>query len=93
LSATVAVATRAAITTVDPASIGLYTNKLTALRAALAKEVVGGRIPSAVMLIARQGKLGGVKWPDSRHQKMQPMTSKTVFRIYSMTKPIFSVGP
>jgi len=55
----VAVATRAAITTVDPASIGLYTNKLTALRAASAKEVVGGRIPSAVMLIARQGKLGG----------------------------------
>jgi len=59
LSATVAVAARAAITTVDPASIGPYTNKLTALRPALAKEVVGGRIPSAVMLIVRQGKVGG----------------------------------
>ena len=58
LYATVAAAARPEITTVDPVSIGLDTNKLTALRAALAKEVAGGCIPGAVMLIARQGKVG-----------------------------------
>ena len=58
LYATGAAAARPEIITVDPVSIGLDTNKLTALRAALAKEVPGSCIPSAVMLIARQGKVG-----------------------------------
>jgi hypothetical protein len=58
LCATVAAAALAEITTVDPVSIGLDTNKLTALRAALAKEVASDCIPGAVMLIPRQGKVG-----------------------------------
>lgn len=88
-----AVAARAEITTVDPASIGLDPAKLTAVRAALAKEVTDGRMPGAVMLIARHGKVGffqaaGYQTP----KKMRPMTSKTIFRLYSMTKPIVSVA-
>ena len=84
---------RADITTVDPGSIGLDAAKLSEVRQAIAKDVADGKLPGAVMLIARRGKVGffeaaGFQTP----QKKRPMTSKTIFRMYSMTKPIVSVA-
>jgi CubicO group peptidase (beta-lactamase class C family) len=56
-------------------------------------EISRGRIPGAVALIARRGRLG---YFDSFGQRDAvsgaPMTNDTIFRIYSMTKPITSVA-
>ncbi len=81
------------VKTVDPASIGLNPAKLEEVRQALQKDIADGRVPGAVMLIARQGKVGfyeaaGQQGPEDK----SPMTSKTIFRIYSMSKPIVSVA-
>ena len=81
------------IGTVDPASIGLNPDKLEEVRQALQKDIADGKVPGAVMLIARKGKVGfyeaaGTQGPEDK----RPMTSKTIFRIYSMSKPIVSVA-
>ncbi len=79
--------------TVDPASIGLNPEKLEEVRQALQKDIADGKVPGAVMLIARKGNVGfyeaaGKQGPEDE----RPMTSKTIFRIYSMSKPIVSVA-
>ena len=56
-------------------------------------EVERGRVPGAVALIARRGRIGyfesfGRRDPDAD----EPMARDTIFRIYSMTKPIVSVA-
>jgi CubicO group peptidase (beta-lactamase class C family) len=81
------------IATVDPGSIGLNPGKLEEVRQALQKDIADGKVPGAVMLIARKGQVGfyeaaGKQGPNDE----KPMTSKTIFRIYSMTKPIVSVA-
>jgi CubicO group peptidase (beta-lactamase class C family) len=81
------------IATVDPTSIGLKPEKLEEVRQALQKDIADGKVPGAVMLIARKGQVGffeaaGKQGPNDE----TPMTSKTIFRIYSMTKPIVSVA-
>ncbi len=81
------------IAVVDPASIGLDPAKLEDVRTALRQDIADGRVPGAVMLIARKGKVGffeavGQQGPDDT----TPMSSDTIFRIYSMTKPIVSVA-
>jgi len=86
-------AVSADISTVDPASIGLNSAKLEEVRQSLQKDIADGKVPGAVMLIARKGQVGffeaaGKQGPDDD----KPMTSKTIFRIYSMTKPIVSVA-
>jgi CubicO group peptidase (beta-lactamase class C family) len=91
--ALVASAAYADIATVDPASIGLNPEKLEEVRQALQKDIADGKVPGAVMLIARKGQVGffeaaGKQGPNDE----KPMTSKTIFRIYSMTKPIVSVA-
>lgn len=57
------------------------------------QEIAGGKIPGAVILIQQHGKpvyfeSFGVRDVDSR----RPMTADTIFRIYSMSKPITSVA-
>jgi CubicO group peptidase (beta-lactamase class C family) len=93
ICAAVSFGARADISTVNPGSIGLDAAKLGKIEQALAKDVADGKVPGAVMLIARQGKVGfftaaGFQTPE----KKRPMTSKTIFRVYSMTKPIVSVA-
>lgn len=88
-----AAAVCAEIATVDPASIGLNPEKLEEVRQALQKDVADGKVPGAVMLIARMGQVGfyeaaGKQGPNDE----KPMTSKTIFRIFSMSKPIVSVA-
>jgi len=76
-----------------PARIGLSPTALERLGKALQSEVVRGRLPGAVALIARRGRVGyfesfGVRDPVTG----APMSNDTLFRLYSMTKPITSVG-
>jgi CubicO group peptidase (beta-lactamase class C family) len=56
-------------------------------------DIDAGRIPGAVMLIARHGKVvheAALGMQDAAAGL--PMRMDTIFRIYSMTKPIVSVG-
>jgi CubicO group peptidase (beta-lactamase class C family) len=77
----------------DPEEIGLSTAGLARLGDVLRAEIERGRVPGAVALIARRGRVGyfesfGVRDPASG----APMTKDAIFRIYSMTKPITSVA-
>src|SRR5260370_1301095 len=57
------------------------------------EEIEKGKFPGAVALVARKGRIAyhesfGVRDPETR----VPMTRDSIFRIYSMTKPITSVA-
>ncbi len=59
------------------------------------RDAAAGRLPGAVILLYRDGKVVheraiGVLNP--QQAAPSPMTSDAIFRIYSMTKPIVSVG-
>lgn len=75
-----------------PRKVGLSEEALDRLGHVLQREVGDGRIPGAVALIAREGRIGyfeafGRRTPESE----DAMALDSIFRIYSMTKPIVSV--
>ena len=76
-----------------PEEIGLSSARLARLGAVMRGEIERGRVPGAVALIARRGRLG---FFDSFGQRDAasgaPMRTDAIFRIYSMTKPITSVA-
>ena len=77
----------------QPEDVGLSTAGLARLSAALNDRVASGHLPGAVALVARHGKVAwhqafGVQDPASQ----APMTRESIFRIYSMTKPLVSAG-
>jgi CubicO group peptidase (beta-lactamase class C family) len=76
-----------------PEDVGLSTAGLVRLGAVMRGEVERGRVPGAVALVARRGRLAyfesyGLRDPGSG----APMATDSIFRIYSMTKPIVSVA-
>jgi CubicO group peptidase (beta-lactamase class C family) len=76
-----------------PEEVGLSTARLARLDAAMQKAVDSGELPGAVVFIARDGQLVYAKsfgWQD-RGRKI-PMSNDSIFRLYSMTKPIVSVA-
>jgi CubicO group peptidase (beta-lactamase class C family) len=76
-----------------PEEIGLSTTRLARLGEVMAGEIERGRVPGAVALIARRGRLGYFESFGRRDAAGgEPMTKDTIFRIYSMTKPITSVA-
>lgn len=77
----------------DPEAAGLSRQRLGRIGSYLKNEIADKRIPGAIMLIQRRGKLAffeafGVRDPATK----APMTADTIFRIYSMSKPITSVA-
>src|SRR5262245_39136747 len=78
---------------VPPQSVGMSGARLTRLTIDFQKEIADQKLPGAVMLVARKGKLVhasalGVRDP----RGADPMRTDTIFRIYSMTKPMVSVA-
>ncbi|HTD75908.1 MAG TPA: serine hydrolase domain-containing protein [Steroidobacteraceae bacterium] len=76
-----------------PETVGLATSGLARLGRVLLGEIERGRVPGAVALVARRGEIAyfesfGQRDPASG----APMARDTIFRIYSMTKPIVSVA-
>ncbi|SFJ91157.1 serine hydrolase domain-containing protein [Bradyrhizobium sp. cf659] len=66
---------------------------LARISAFLRGEVAAGRIPGAVLLIQQHGKPVLSETFGLRDTKTaQPMTDDTIFRLYSMSKPITSVA-
>jgi CubicO group peptidase (beta-lactamase class C family) len=76
-----------------PEDVGLSTTRLQRLGSVMRGEIERGRIPGAVALIARRGRLA---YFDSYGRldpaRADPMAKDSIFRIYSMTKPIVSVA-
>ncbi len=82
-----------ALPAASPESVGLCPQRTQRLMDVLHAEVERQRLPGAVALIARHGKLAlfeslGALDPAAG----TPMTRDAIFRIYSMTKPIVSVA-
>jgi len=76
-----------------PESAGMSAARLTRLTTAFGKEIEDKKLAGAVMMIARKGKLVYASALGLRDPKgADPMRTDTIFRIYSMTKPIVSVA-
>jgi CubicO group peptidase (beta-lactamase class C family) len=71
----------------------LSAERLEALTRAVQSDIDRGRIPGAVMLIARDGRVVYERALGRQDPKAAtPMRADALFRIYSMTKPIVSVA-
>src|SRR5229473_3359653 len=76
-----------------PEEIGLSSVRLARVGAVMRGEIERGRVPGAVALIARRGRLGFFESFGRRDAASSaPMAKDAIFRIYSMTKPITSVA-
>ncbi len=76
-----------------PQAVGMSAERLARIHPILQKEVDAQRMPGAVVMIARKGKLvyaDAVGFQDKAANK--PMTKDAIFEIFSMTKPLTSVG-
>jgi len=75
-----------------PEDVGLSSTQLKRLEAATKKNIDDGLMPGAVMLVARRGKVAWVSVQGKRTPDADdPMKFDSIFRIYSMTKPITSL--
>ncbi|HEV2256295.1 MAG TPA: serine hydrolase domain-containing protein [Streptosporangiaceae bacterium] len=78
---------------VDPAEAGLDAERLKRVDAHFAGYVADGRLPGWLLTINRHGRLAHVARCGSRDLEAGlPVTDDTVWRIYSMTKPVTSVA-
>ncbi|WP_296598363.1 serine hydrolase [Phenylobacterium sp.] len=80
------------IVTGDASALGFDPAKLDVAREALKADVASGKIAGAYLLVGRHGKVAfregfGVQGPG----QTAPVSDETIFRVFSMTKPIVSV--
>ncbi len=76
-----------------PEDVGFSSERLARIGATLKADIEAGRIPGAVIAIARRGKLVALDaygWRDKAAGVA--MTTDTIFNIASMTKPMTAVG-
>jgi CubicO group peptidase (beta-lactamase class C family) len=77
----------------SPEQVGMSSQRLAKIATVLKKEIDEGRLPGAVVAVARKGKLVYFESFGSRDKASNtPMTKDSIFRIYSMTKPLVSVA-
>ncbi len=76
-----------------PEEVGLSSAQLKRLEEVTQKHVDSGLVPGAVMLVARRGKIAWQATLGKRDLAAgDAMKPDSIFRIYSMTKPIVSVA-
>ena len=76
-----------------PEAVGMSGPRLDAITRVFEKEVAETRLPGAVLLVARKGRLVYAIAIGRRDPRASdPMRLDTIFRIYSMTKPMVSVA-
>jgi CubicO group peptidase (beta-lactamase class C family) len=76
-----------------PEEVGLSSERLARIGETLKADIAAGRIPGAVIAIARHGRLVALDaygWRDK--EAGVAMTTDTIFNIASMTKPMTTVG-
>lgn len=77
----------------SPEALGFDSARLAKLDAYMAGVVAQGRVPGMTTLLARHGKIVSYKTYGKKSLATgAPMTEDTIFRIYSMTKPITGVA-
>ena len=77
----------------EPADVGLDGGRCQRLLSVLNDEVGRGRLPGGVALIARGGRIAlHEAFGQQNPATGAPMRRDSVFRIYSMTKPLVSVA-
>lgn len=74
---------------VKPEDVGLCGKRLGKVRDWMRAYVDDGKLPCAYTLVARHGKVAFAEWCGSRDVDAgTPVEHDTIFRIYSMTKPV-----
>ena len=76
-----------------PEDVGMSSERLARIAARLRADAEKGTIPGSVLIVARHGKLAlfeasGLRDPQTK----TAMTKDSIFRIYSMSKPLTTVG-
>ena len=76
-----------------PSAVGLDAADVQALRAGMQASIDAGQIPGAILMVANKDQVGvletvGTQGPNDA----TPMSTETIFRIYSMSKPIVSIA-
>lgn len=78
---------------VSPAEVGLCPVRLQRMLSVLQSDIDSGRLPGAVALVARRGKVALFESLGQRDPAAAgAMRRDAIFRIYSMTKPVVSVA-
>ena len=76
-----------------PAEVGVSPERLARLDRYMKREVAGGHIPGAVILLARHGKIVAFNsYGESDPDRHVAMTRDAIFRIYSQTKVVTGVA-
>ena len=76
-----------------PEDVGISSERLERLRGKMKADFESRRIPGAVLLIARNGKIAALDTTGFQDRAKQiPMKADSIFRIASMSKPITSVA-
>ena len=76
-----------------PEEVGFSSQRLARIGAVLQEDIDNGRIPGAVIAVARHGKLVLFEAYGWRNKDARvPMTTDTIFNVASMTKPMTAVG-
>ncbi len=82
-----------ALPVASPESVGMSSQRLDKINSAMQAEIDSKRLPGAVVMVARKGKLVYSKaFGNLNNSAQAPMQADSVFRIYSMTKPMVSVA-
>lgn len=82
-----------ALPTAKPEQVGLSSERLDRIAQTVKTDVEKGRLPGAVVLIARRGRVAYFEsWGFRDKTAGAPLTRDAIFRIYSMTKPMTSVA-
>ncbi|MBT3268451.1 beta-lactamase family protein [Candidatus Poribacteria bacterium] len=86
-------ATAQGVRTSSPENVGMSADRLLRIRPVMQGYVDAGRVAGVVTLIARHGEAVHFESVGMAHTEADaPMRPDTIFRIYSMTKPITSVA-
>lgn len=76
-----------------PEEVGLSSERLGRITETIRADISKGLMPGAVLLVARHGKIAYLESLGQRDPGTSAaMTADTIFRLYSMTKPITSVA-
>ena len=82
-----------ALPVASPESVGVSSKRLEKISQAMQAEVEQKRLPGAVVMLARKGKLVYAQaFGKLNNGSDSPMQIDSVFRIYSMTKPLVSTA-
>ena len=78
---------------VEPTEVGFDPARLGRIATHLNRYVDDGRLPGVSALVTRGGKIAYThRYGDRDCERSLPVTSNTIYRIYSMTKPIVSIA-